>query len=327
MKKYIVLGITLLSILAGTSSTYAGGWFFGFTYDQTDVNQVVDSIKDASLKDIVSKNLLQIAQNSINEDYDYNNKTYYTKKLLVTVSIPEELKNKVTSAYISLWAVSNIPSPIMYDAKSSTTTTDTSSNTELKIDINKDSIPTEIKIKRSDLDTYVKDPSGASFNGKLILVLTDGTKLPYSNIISFYIMKDNNDGKIAQLSTLYYTTNPSSGWANTAELLKQAFDKLSAKYPKVLDYTAALEKVSKKIDTKIISLQTEQTKLVSGIYSEEDFPKLIDPAAKIADKLNILNDIKYQISSEIKTKQSQWIIDDIFSEDTEQTTGKILPKK
>ncbi len=318
MKKIVTTGLVSILALTSISWVYAWGWLTAssFTYDQSDLTQTVDSINDKDLKDIVSKNLLPASQNSITEDWDYNNKNYYTKKLLLSVNIPDVVKAKVSSAYISLW-VNQTPIMPMYDSKMAPTSTDTSANSvEYKIDLNKDSLPSEVKIARSDIDAYIKDPYGASFNGKLVLELTDGTKLPYSTMINFYITKDNVDGKLAQLSNLYYAQNPSAGWANTADLLKKAFEKLQAKYTKTYDYIAILEKVSKKIDTRIEAVKSEQTKLVNWIYSEEDFPKLVDPASKLADKANILNDIKYQVASEIKTKQSEWIIDDIFSEDS-----------
>lgn len=318
MKKYIVLWITLMSIIAGTTSTYAGGGFFGsFTYDQTDLNQVVDSIKDTDIKSIVQKNILQATQNTITEDWEYDNKNYYTKKLLLAITIPNDLKSKVSSAYISLWASSNIPTPIMYNKKDSdtwSTEVDTTSSTEFKINLDKNNIPTEVMLSRNDLEKYIKGNDGASFNGKLVLELTDGTVLPFSSMGYLYIQKDWNDAKIAQLSNLYYTANPNtSGWVNTQDLLKSAFDNLSKKYTKLDDYVTVLTKIINKIDTLSTGLKSQQTALVSKIIKEDDFKPLIDSAQKLADKIALLDDIKYQISSEIKTKQSQNIIDDLFS--------------
>lgn len=319
MKKIIHLWLISFLTITSISGTYAwGGWLTGanFTYDQSDLTQSVEWIADKDLKNIISKNLLSASQNSITEDWDYNNKNYYTKKLLLSIHIPDGLKEKVNSAYIILWVNQNPIMP-MYDSKITPTSIDSSSNTaEYKIDIDKNSIPSEIKIVRSDFDKYIKDPNGASFNGKLVLELIDGTNLPYSTMANFYLTKDNVDGKLAQLSSLYYAQNPSAGWANTQDLLKVAFQKLQEKYKKPIDYITILEKVLKKVDSRLESVKTEQTKLVEWIRSEEDFPKLVEPASKLADKSTILTDIKYQIASEIKTKQSEEIINDIFSEDT-----------
>jgi hypothetical protein len=316
MKKFVTTGLVSILTLSSISWAYAWGLMApNFTYDQSDLNQVVESIKDEAVKDIVSKNLLPASQNNINEDWDFNNKNYYSKKLTLSVSIPDALKEKISSVYISLWVAQNTPMP-MYDAKMSTSTDTSTNSKELKIDLNKDSLPTEVKLTRAELDKFITDQYGASFNGKLVLELTDGTQLPYSNMVYLYMSKDNTDGKIAHLSNLYYSQNPSAGWANTADLLKKAFEKLQAKYPKTYDYISILEKVSKKIDSKIESIKTEQNKLVESIRGEEDFPKLVDPASKLADKSTILNDIKYQVASEIKTKQSEGIIDEIFAEDS-----------
>jgi hypothetical protein len=143
----------------------------------------------------------------------------------------------------------------MYDSKMANPTEISTNSKELKIDFNKDSLPTEVKLTRSQLDSFITDQYGASFNGKLVLELTDGTKLPYSNMVYLYMSKDNTDGKLAHLSNLYYVQNPSAGWANTTDLLKKAFEKLQAKYTKTFDYITVLEKVSKRIDTKIESIK------------------------------------------------------------------------
>jgi hypothetical protein len=284
-----------------------------YTYDNSDMSTVLESIQDKDLKDLIAKNALTASQNNISEDWEFNNKNYYTKKLTLSISIPEAIKPKVTSAYISLWVGSSMMMPMADSTVKSDA--DTSSMTEYKIAINKDSIPKELKLSRSDLDKYVIDQYGASFNGKLILELSDGTKLPYSNMVYLYVSKDNTDGKIAHLSNLYYATNPSNGWANTQELLKKIFEKLQAKFPKANDYIAVLEKVAKKIDARLVSIKSEQGSIASSINSENDFTGYVEKGAKLMDKSTILNDIKYQLASEIKTKQSEGMIDEIFSDD------------
>ena len=312
MKKFLVSTLAILSLVGVTSSASAGGGMM-YTYDNADLSLVIESIQDKDLKDLIAKHALTASQNNLTEDWDFNNKNYYTKKITLNASIPEAIKSKVSSAYISLWISQPNMMPMM-DVKMSDGTNLESSN-EYKITLNKDTLEKEVKVTRSDLDKYITDQYGASFNGKLVLELTDGTKLPYSNMFYLYMSKDNVDGKIAHISNLYYVNNPNNGWANTQELLKKVFERLQKKYPKAYDYITVLEKVAKKIDTISATIKSEQTKIAESIRSEEDFPKHLENGTKLMEKMNILNDIRYQISSEIKTRQSEGIIDEIFSED------------
>lgn len=312
MKKFLVLLATAFSTLSFTNSALAGGAMM-YTYNNSDLTAVIESIQDKDLKDLIEKNSLTSSQNNIMEDWDFNNKNYYTKKLTLNLSIPEAIQSKVTSAYISLWVGQTNIGPMM-DMKMSDGTTMEATN-EYKIMLNKNSLEKEVRLSRADLDKFITDQYGASFNGKLIIELTDGTKLPYSNMFYLYMSKDNVDGKISHISNLYYANNPNNGWANTTELLKKVFERLQAKYPKAYDYITVLERVAKKIDTLTSNIKSEQIKIAESIRSEEDFPKYIESGTKLMEKMNILNDIRYQVSSEIKTKQSEGIIDEIFAED------------
>jgi hypothetical protein len=82
------------------------------------------------------------------------------------------------------------------------------------------------------------------------------------------------------------------------------FDKYSSKM-KVIDYLNFLTKASERVDKKMKSTEAEMAIMTDGINSEEDFEKYVEKYGKLNDRWTIMNDIKYQLGTELKTKQSE----------------------
>jgi hypothetical protein len=151
-----------------------------------DIKTILDSIQDKDLKDIISSNIFTIMNNNIAEDYDYNSKHYYSKKFALNITIPEELKSKVTKSYVAL-----IKSPQYGVMDTSTMAKEGVSAPEGFIKI---ALPTdmgkEIMIQRTDIEKHLTNQYGDSFNGYLVLELEGGIKLPFSNTFYLYIQKN-----------------------------------------------------------------------------------------------------------------------------------------
>jgi hypothetical protein len=60
------------------------------------------------------------------------------------------------------------------------------------------------------------------------------------------------------------------------------------------------------------TIEVAQKKVTESIQKEEDFTKFIKAYWATVERFNLLNDIKYNIGSEIKTKQSEGLIEEIF---------------
>lgn len=321
MKKILksVASSLLISILIlGTASAGGGGMYYP-TYDSPlkDINSLVIS---PDIKKIISENLVSIINNNIEEDWEFNNKTFYTKKFKANVVIPEDLKMYIKSSYI--WVSKNF-APVPYEGMGGggdtkevvVTASDIQENVNhLKINLDINNIPGDVILDRTLIDSYIINQYGDSFMGALYLELTDGTTIPFSNNFSFYISKNNNEWKKAHLTNLYYVNNTFAGYANIQSLLEKVFEKLSQNKT-TTQYIAILEKVIEKIDAKIKKIEESQNKVVESITKEEDFAKFVKPYGKVIENLNIYNDIKYQVASEVKTKQSKGIIEELFWKD------------
>lgn len=315
--KNIVLSSIVLGLFSISSVFAGGGGLYYPTYDSPlkDINTLVVS---PDIKKIISENLVTIINNTIEEDWDFNNKTFYTKKFKANVSIPEDLKVYIKSAYIG---VSRNFAPIAYEGMGGWDTKNTvvtASDVEemvnhIKINLDVKNIPGDVVLDRTLVDKYIVNQYGDSFMWALYLEFTDGTTVPFSNTFSFYMAGNNNDGKKSHLTNLYYVENPYTGYANIQSLLEKVFEKLSQNKT-TNEYIAILEKTIEKIDAKMKKIEESQNKVAESIVKEEDFKKFVKTYGKVMETYNMLNDIKYQVGSEVKTKQSKGIIEELFGE-------------
>lgn len=313
MKKIVSLALVGLLVSSSLSSAFAGGWMMPIYNGGNDFQTVLENITDEDLKELITKNILTISSNNVSEDYEYNNAHFYTKKLTANVMIPEDIKAKAKRVFISF---SESEPMMMYDAVSSTVpTTTTDAGNHIEINMNLSDANGEISIERKDFDTYIKNDYGTSFMGTVYLEFEGGIKVPFSNSFWLYLQKDNVEGKKSHLMNLYYQQNQYAGYANIYELLQKVFVKLQKKLDSTAKYISVLEATAKKIDEKLTKIDAVQKAMVEWITTEEHFaPKVKDFWVQM-EKFNLLNDIKYQIASEIKTKQSQGIIEELFGSD------------
>lgn len=294
IKKLLFVGI--LSSFFIMQNTFA--WGGGINYSQSNnLNDIASLVKNIETKKIITDNLGSIINNNIQEEYNHNNNNFYTKKLILDIEIPELLKSKIQKAYIGFTTQSNLWGIIM--------------TKNIGKDASSSGFSRTIILDKNIFDRYITNDYGDSFVWIFYIVLDDGTVLPFSNSFYIYIPGNAVDGKLQILYNLYSQKNSFYPAISISELLQKTFLKIQ-EGKTGNEYIAILEKAIEKIDGKIKILDKERKKIADSIQKEEDFTKFVDFWATI-EKYNLLNEIKSNIGIEIKTKQSEWIIEEIFS--------------
>lgn len=312
IQKLFLLGI--VSSLLIFQNTFAW-WGIAPAWYTDSLKNVADLVKDSETKKIITDNIVSIISNNIQENSDYNIKNFYTKKLKLNVEIPEALKAKIQKAYIGL----GVNQQIYYDgmgwgegwSQVATPLDVTEWINHIKIELKTSEIPWEVLLQREIFNKYIANEYGDSFMGTLYLELIDGTTIPFSNSFYIYIQANTNNWKGQHLQNLYYQENSYNWYANVYDLLKAVFEKI--KVGKTTnEYIAVLEKAMDKANEKMKTIEVAQKKVTESIQKEEDFTKFIKAYWATVERFNLLNDIKYNIGSEIKTKQSEGLIEEIF---------------
>lgn len=318
MKKIITSAILVGALsLSSLSNAFAGGfdpYYYG-QWGSSELQFMIDSIKDEKLKELITKNILTITANTVVEDYDYNSKHFFTKKLTANIVIPDEIKAKAKKVYLSF---NTSEGPMVYDSIKApevvpTTTTDEKNHIQINIDLSKTT--GELNIDTEDFAKYITNDFGTSFVGMAYVEFEDGVKIPFSNAVYLYLPKNNVEWKKSHLMNLYYQSTQYTGMANTQELLQKVFAKLQKKLGSTAKYIAVLEAAMVKVDEKLKKIEATQNANVESIKTEDDFAGKVASHGLLIEKYNLLNDIKYQLWTEVKTKQSQDVIEEIFGSD------------
>lgn len=316
MKKLASFALMASLLWVSLSQVSAGGGEMSAYYDYGYVNPlstITETVKDNKIKDILSKNILSIMGNTISEDYEYNSTHFYSKKISLNIVIPDELLTKIKSTYIG-FTIQN-PMVYEYDIMPKEDTSVTVWQNSVKIDLSAENMPSELTLERDMFESQISDVYGTSFVGNIFLELTDGTVIPFSNTYYFYVNADTSEGKLWHLSNMYYAQYPYSGYADLETLLKKYFEKLEAKMGNVSAYIEALGKISEKVDTMTKKYETAQSELTKNIKSEEDFTAQVELYGKIMQRYNILTDLKWRIGTEIQTRSSEGVLEELFGEE------------
>jgi len=252
--------------------------------------------------------------NSISEDWDYNSTHFYTKNITLNIDMPEALLMKVKKAYIGFTVQEGgYVYDSYYEMGSEMKAVDVvQGKNNIRIDLDAANIPSEITLDREDFGPYITNEYGESFMGSLFLELTDGSVIPFSNPYYLYFNADTPEGKLSQLSNMYYTLHPYDGYPDLEKLLQKYFDKLEAKAGNISAYITALEKIQEKVVDMTTQYEDAQKALGNKIQSEEDFEAQVDTYGKIMQRYNILSDLKWRISTEIQTRNSEGILEELF---------------
>ncbi len=292
LQKLFLVGIVSSLLMQNTFA-----WGGEIDYSTSPLNNIADLVKNSETKKIISNNIASIINNNIQEEYNYNNYHFYTKKLILDIGIPELLKNKIQKAYIAFSTQSN-PGEIIITKNIK------------KID-NTSEFARTIVLDKEIFDKYLSNDYGDSFLWTFYIVLNDGTVLPFSNSLYLYIPGNIADGKLQIISNIYAQKNSFYSPVPIIDLLQKIFLKFQ-EGKTGNEYIAILEKAIEKIDGKIKPIEEERTKIANSIQKEEDFTKFINFWATI-ERYNTFNEIRSNIGWEIRAKQNEWLIDEIFS--------------
>lgn len=83
----------------------------------------------------------------------------------------------------------------------------------------------------------------------------------------------------------------------------------------VAKYVEALGRISEKVDTMTQKYETAQGELAKDINSEEDFATQVELYGKIMQRYNIMTDLKWRLSTEIQTRNSEGVLDELFGDE------------
>lgn len=317
MKKLSLKAISYILLSSMTLSPFAvsaGGEWYGYdAYSQ--LSSIEELVSEKKIKDILKENILSIMGNTISEDWEYNNMHFYTKNILLDIDVPEALLMKIKKGYIGFTSWDNF---YVYDdygyEKEKTALDIVQGKNNVRIDLDITEIPTEITLERETFDPYIDSEYGNSFVGTLFLELTDGSVIPFSNSYYIYFNADSSEGKLSQLSNMYYTLYPYDGYPDLTELLKKYFERLEARTGSIAAYITALEKIQERVAEMTTQYEEAQGKLAEAVNSEEDFVNQVETYGKIMQRYNILSDLKWRIGTEIQTRNSEGILEELFGE-------------
>lgn len=317
MKKIVMSLALLMSMWMSIAPSFASGWemISNATYNPYDNGLSLDILKNAaknsSIKKILEDNYKMIAQNSVYENYEYNSTHYISKQISYTLFIPDRLMSKVRSISVEIknnymdYATpfydietkqSVIPVEIIIDTKS----------------FDGESVTWTIVLTREQFE--VTNELGNTFQLQAYITLTDGSILPYSQIWYIYMYGSGIEGVKFDFTNAFYSANQKIWYADTTRLLRNAFDKLETKTNSLKDYLVILEKVSQKATSLSEQYTALGDEIAGKVTDDESFQENVEIYWRNMMKVNVLNDAMWQIRTEIETRKSADIIDELFSD-------------
>lgn len=270
----------------------------------TSIVETGSIIGDLSMKyDVIIRN------NNIVSDYEYNNKTYYTKKITTKdLVIPEEVTKKAKRIY---FLVEEGYSPIFYNKEMWAVAEDT---TNVKKEYNYkivDFTPwkTEYTFKTVDLVKDLKDGEYRSVNITLVAEFSDTEKLYLSN--TAYV---NISDKQGVLETLKYAKDPTwtsyFGYYDT-ESIGKYLEKLGEKMTRE-KFKATLTKVQAKLKTLVTKNEETKKQIIKAITKESDFDANLDKYILYTETSNLLNNVSSATMNQLQKLRSYDLIDSVF---------------
>jgi hypothetical protein len=155
---------------------------------------------------------------------------------------------------------------------------------------------------------------GNTFQLQAYITLTDGSILPYSQIWYIYMYGSGIEGVKFDFTNAFYSANQKIWYADTTRLLRNAFDKLETKINSLKDYLVILEKVSQKATSLSEQYTALGDEIAGKVTDDESFQENVEIYWRNMMKVNVLNDAMWQIRTEIETRKSADIIDELFSD-------------
>lgn len=270
--------------------------------------------------DILKEYKSILINNIIKEDYKYNQENFYSKKVKLNVSFPDNLKSKLTELYLIFWNEQNYGYPYpMYeklDSENMVSEEWFSDKVEFshvsRYDLDKNKIPESITINLSDIKSKIDSDNDywQNFSLRLYWKLESWEEVELSNRWNIYIQLDTNDWKKNFLSNLMYNEYEYT-YINIDSQLDKILWNLKSKYW-TKDYLSVLEWINSKISTINKTYEIKENEILWKIQNEKDFLNNISNYYKIFTSQQILSQIKYRISREISENKWNELIDEIF---------------
>jgi len=322
MKKIFLTSLFL--VILSLNSVYAGWWEINATeiavldntsWENSTILQGVKTtdIKDKTLQTALDFNSDIILQNNIIEDYDYNNTHFFTKKIKLSWDISNDIKDKLTKVYL-VWFLNNWQ---VYNHKSISSMIWNSKANFYSEAIDKNQLTSDYILKVNDLQKYIVNEYGDSFTFVFYWEFANWDKFPL-NFANNYVYINNNkniQSKKDFLSNLYFTKYPDLWYVDFTEKLKPVFEKIKIKAWTTEKYVSTLKIVEVKLQKIILNIENQEKDIISQIKKEEDFALYLDLFWPVIKKYNLYNDINYALASEIKSIESDSIIDDLFNKE------------
>lgn len=292
-----------------TSLTFAG-WWDGMYYQDSSLSleDMLLTVKSQEIKDSITKNFDQIASSSVSEDYQYNALNFDTRKIDYNVFITSDIQSRVTKVSVYLK-----PSYDMMQTYGKLSVGSISANSDYVItprEQNGDYETGSVTLGRSELTVW---ESGGSYSMRAAVVFDDGSIVPYSMEWFIYLQPNTIEGIKNDLSSAYYTGLINYSYPDTSRLLKVAFEKLEIQSWDLDTYLANLEIVR----LKAIALWETQNKsleeIAAKVNNQESFEANTMTYGEAQQKFNIINEIAYQIGTEIETRKYTDFINEIFT--------------
>ncbi len=317
MKKIVVSIALLMSMWMSTSVSFAGGEMMmedsynPYYEPQLRLESLLNATKDRTIKKIFEDNFEMIAQNTVYENYEYNSLHFENKQVSYSLFIPQKLQSKVRNITVEI-KNSFVDYLVPFeDAK-----------------IMNNDIPVELEINVSEYEWETisgnidisKDMFWElaefwnSFTLQAYITLSDRTIVPYSQLGYIYVYGNWIEWIKTSLSNAYYNSQINIWYPDIQRLLQTAFSKLEQESASTEIYLSTLAKIEEKANIMIENYTQIWDTIAENVTNEETFQDNIEMYWKNMMKINTLNDALWQIRTEIETRKSVDIIDELFSD-------------
>ncbi len=305
MKK--VIALTLASTALFASNTFAD--------ENVKIRSISAPIAVQELPTATTDTLLQkydviIRNNKITPDNEYNNSTYFTKKIKTSdIVIPDEVKEKASKIYFLV----EEGSPIFY-AKWLALEADSIAVDPVEKEYNYKVVTftpgkTEYTFNSSDL---VKDFSKDEYKNvtiSLVAEFSNNEKLYLAN--AAYVNIGNKENVLENLKSKKDESQSYFGYYNT-ESLETYLEKLSEKMTRN-DYKKVLQNADSKLKSLIWKNTEEKKKLLQSITKESDFEWNVDKYALNNETNSLLSNVASATRQQLQKLRSYDLIDSIFN--------------
>lgn len=309
MKKIILITL-VASWLLLTWNTYAGGWSQDMTTIAEPTLYTTDAVESGDItSELMKKYDLIIRNNNIVSDYEFNNKTYYTKKITTEdLVIPEEVTSKAKRIY---FLVEEWNSPIFYN-KAMWGVADEAATVNKEYNYKTvDFTPwkKEYTFNTIDLVKDLKDGQYKSVTISLVAEFSDTDKMLLSNT-AFVNIAD----KQSILEQLKYAKDPTwtsyFGYYDTESIgkyLEKLWDKMTRE-----QFKKTLTKVQTKLKSLITKNEDSKKTLLNSITKEADFNTNLDKYILNTETSNLLTNVNSATLNQLQKLRSYDLIDSVF---------------